>query len=196
MSNTGNPLVAAIKAADWNTLHSRLVPRAHWILKRWGWAPGRSHQPNAMEVKDLIHEALRRIYVGTQKPDYEPGSDPELAIAIAMSSIASQVAKKLRREVLQADPEPLDGGASGPASPSADDHAEDPRLAHLNEVIKGDDDLGLFVMAVDEYGPKREDIARGLGWLPDKVSVLRKKLRRRLLEANASAPPARQKEDS
>jgi hypothetical protein len=76
-------------------------------------------------------------------------------------------------------------------APNAEDglvgkSSSDPRLDSIEACISDDPDLASFYLAaVTEGCTKREDIAACLGWTSEKVSVIRKKLLRRLHEKGA-----------
>jgi len=90
-----------------------------------------------------------------------------------MTSVTTATAKKLRRAELAENVEILEP----PPVESGDSEV----LDAVRALVKGTGDAELeeyLILGIEECGPKREDIAAGLGWSPDKVSVVSKRLKR------------------
>lgn len=184
---------AAIREADWDSLVGPLLRYGIWRLRRW---PGR-HEERVERAKKLMTEAVSRVMLGRRRWKH-PGEIPVLRfIKGVMRSVANEW---LEEQHGPADDDPecdiaFDETAHSPGpSPKnerdADAPEDDPRLGEIERASAGDADLEAFVVAAMEAGPKREAIADALGWQPDKVSVQRKKLRRRLEPSPPRKPGA------
>jgi hypothetical protein len=164
-------LVKAIRNADMGELLPRLLPAAKTILRRRNWSGGEDYQPSAMEAHELVNETLIRIYEGDQKPEFD--GDLRKAIVIAMTSVTASTAKKLRKVTITGELEDLERPSDGSDGDGVVLEAVEALVAGA-----GDPELGDFLAGLEIFGPKREDIADGLKWKPDKVSVYLKKLKR------------------
>jgi DNA-directed RNA polymerase specialized sigma24 family protein len=183
VSNNNDAIVKAIREADSAALVPVLLDAARAILRRRNWAGGTDYQPSAMEARELVNETLTKIFEGDQSPEFD--GDVRGAIVLAMTSVATAAAKKLRRTKLTEDVESLEP----PPVESGDDEV----LDAVRALVAGTGDVELeeyLILGVEECGPKREDIAEGLGWSPDKVSVVSKRLKR-LIERNRLSIPRR-----
>lgn len=171
MSDQNDELVKAIRSADLRVLLPKLISAARAILRRRGWDGGADYQPSAMEAHELVNETLTKIFEGKQSPEFD--GDLRKAIVVAMASITTSTAKKLRKTKLTDNMDSL-------PSPSAED-GDDQVLYTVRALVKGTGDVEMeeyLILGIEECGPKREDIANGLGWPPDKVSVVSKRLKR------------------
>lgn len=171
MNDQNDVLEKAIRAADVTALLPTLLSAATAILRRRGWAGGSDYQPSAMEAQELVSETLIRIFEGEQSPEFD--GDVRKTIVLAMTSVTTATAKKLRRAELAENVEILEP----PPVESGDSEV----LDAVRALVKGTGDAELeeyLILGIEECGPKREDIAAGLGWSPDKVSVVSKRLKR------------------
>jgi hypothetical protein len=129
-----------------------------------------------MEAHELVNETLTRIFEGEQGPVFD--GDLTKALVLAMTSVTASTKKKLRRAVLTDDIESME------VCPA--EAGDDEVLEAVEDLVKSTGDAELeeyLILGVEDFGPKREDIARGLGWPPDKVSVVSKRLKRLILRS-------------
>lgn len=168
-----------------------LAAHARRYLRAAGWLGGADTQPRGFEVEELIAEAVKRVLSGER--NWHRDDPPNLVAFLSkvMWSICGHERAKLARE--RPDPEQV-AMAARAAEPDADGGYDHPLLAKLDQVIADDEDLQYFVMAAEDAGPKREDIAKALDWTPEKVSVIRKKLLRRLQRSTSPVATRRQDE--
>lgn len=163
-----------------------LAAHARRHLFAAGWLGGADMQPSGFEAQELISEAVQRVLSGRR--NWHRDDTPNLVgfLSNVMRSVCGHERDKRARE--RPDPEQVAMlKAAGPPAEGGYDH---PLLTRLDEAVGNDEDLQYFVMAVEDVGPRRDDIAAELDWAPDKVSVVRKKLRRRL---ERGKPPARKR---
>lgn len=179
--------------ADWDAILPRLVKCANRYLQAARWESGDFQQPSAMEVKELIHEAVKRTLEGRR--NWNRTDEPDLAAFLcnAMRSICGHARSPAARAELRADADPSeDPEASAPPTPEQEvSHRErsHPFLEGLAEETADDEDMQMYVAAVEVVGHRREDIAAELDWSVDKVSVVKKRIKRRLLKRNATTKP-------
>lgn len=168
-------LVNAIRQANMEELLPKLLVSAKSILRRRKWSGGKDYQPSAMEAQELVNETLTRIFVDQQRPQFD--GDLRKAIVIAMTSITASTAKKLRKVTLT-------GNVEENVQECAQSHEENDGDAEVLDAVQalvsssGDSELEEYLLGVEYYGPRRDDIADGLRWKPDKVSVVSKRLKR------------------
>lgn len=183
-------LATALRDADWDKILPQLVDYADKRLRRLGWAKGANTLPSAAEATQLVDEAIVRSLAGDRR--WNEDDPPELVAFLCgvIRSISSDEKKAVTKmgpmesfdsphiesELKHAVPTPEELVREGAWN--------DKRLGHLRAAIEGDEDLQLLYMAIVEEGcERRDEIAECLGWDPDKVSVLRKKLNRRLTQS-------------
>ena len=175
--NDNDALVKAIREAEMEELLPRLLGAAKSILRRRKWSGGEDYQPSAMEAQELVNETLVRMFDDKQRPRFD--GDLQMAIVEAMTSVTTSTAKKLRKVTLTGEVEEFE-----------QPHEEDKGDADVLEAVQalvassGDSELEDYLLGVQYYGPKRDAIAEGLKWKPEKVSVASKRLKR-LLERNS-----------
>jgi hypothetical protein len=175
--NDNDGLVKAIRSADMDVLLPQLLGAAQSILRRLCWAGGADYQPSAMETRELVNETLTRIFEDEQCPQFD--GDLRAAIVSAMTSVSTSTVKKLRRVNLKSEiesPQPTEESGDG----------DEAVLEAMGELVatSGDAELLDYFLGIEYYGPERASIARGLGWTPDKVSVVKKRLKRLLTKSN------------
>lgn len=182
-----------LNGADWSTVTPRLVRCAQHHLLSARWTSGQFGQPSAMDVTELIHEAVQRTLDGRRKWNRPDAPDLVAFLCNVMRSICGHARADAARAELRAEVDPGDDPEANPLRTPEDEVAYrervHPLLQGLAEETAGDEDMELFVAAVEIVGSRREDIAEELGWSPNKVSVVKKKIQRRLLKRN-SKPPA------
>lgn len=185
----------ALRDADLAAILPTLEVRANRLLAFAGWRPGRGTQPSRLEVQELISEAVKRVLAGNRK--WHRPDDGEITgyMCKVMESIAQDARRAACRQILEADPSIV--GDMLLLRERVDPDANDEPVLALATKAAGDDaEMKDFISAV-ECGPyKREEIADLLGWPVDKVSVVRKKLRRRMDKIAESADPRRWREPS
>jgi hypothetical protein len=174
-------LVKAIRQADMAVLLPKLLSAAESILRRRKWSGGTDFQPSAMEARELLNETLMRIFEDVQCPQFD--GDVRAALVNAMTSVGTSTSKNLRRVSLTGDIEELDTPPDQ-RERAADGDAEILKAVEDLVAKSADAELDDYFVAVQCYGPKREDIAAGLGWKPEKVSVVSKRLKRLLTRTN------------
>ena len=163
-----------------------LVRRARAYLSWYGWHGHRDRQAAALEVKELINKAVERVLEG--KRNWIAGHEGDVVhlLSRTMRSIVMDTKRAVdKRSVasgIEVDELPLaEIQCSGHGHCDASDaYEETPLTRRARAAASGDEDCGMFLLAVEEGHTKREDIAAALDWPPDRVSVVRKKLQRRM----------------
>jgi hypothetical protein len=177
-------LRAALDEACWEKVLPVLLAYAERRLRRLGWSEGRDHRPSALEVGELVTEAVKRAYGGER--NWNEDEPPELVAFLrgVIKSISSDIKKEWVRHPLDYLPE-IPESSLLTHSENETQTADDQRIRNIEDAIGDDPDLESFYLAVLDGQTKREDIAAYLQWTPEKVSVVRKKFNRRL---NSAAP--------
>ena len=168
----------AIKTVDWDALAPRLVARARRYLHWYGWLPTSGAQPSQLDVHEVLSEAVRRVLSGQRNWIKGHEGDIERVLCSTMRSVVMDEVKKVRRRGPLTDEADLHEHSGETTSKASDDDAPIVNLA--KEAAGDDEDCQLYLLAVDEGNTKREDIAAALEWTPEKVSVIAKKLQRRI----------------
>ena len=165
-------LIAALEAVDWEGILPQLVAYAERRLLRLGLREGRTHRPSATEVKELVNEAILRCLDGRRKWD----DAKSLELVPFLCGVIRSVAWEYKKDAARCDV--IDDEMSAPTN---DAEINDPRVGIIEELTKEDSDIEevYLVIAVDGI-TRRDEIAHRLGWNPDKVSVVRKKIQRRV----------------
>lgn len=166
---------AAVRLADWSdpTLLAELLRYGIWRLRS---LPGR--EARQQRAKELMSEALTRIMEGRRV--WRQAGEVPLAAFVkgVMRSIANEW---LEEHFSPADEDFVACLDADEVPPDVEDETTpDPRLGGIEAAVAGDADLESYYLAVLDGPLKREQLAASLGWSTEKVSVVRKKLRRRL----------------
>jgi DNA-directed RNA polymerase specialized sigma24 family protein len=178
-----------LNRVDWSAMTPRLVRCAQRHLLSARWTSDGFGQPNGMEVQELIHEAVQRTLEKRRKWNRADMPDLVAFLCNVMRSICGHARADAARAELRANVDPGEDPEMTPPPTPEDEvmHREraHPLLQGLAEETAGDEDMELFVAAVEFAGSRREDIAEELGWSSDKVSVVKKKIQRRLMKRNS-----------
>lgn len=174
--------VAAVRAADWESILPNLLAYAAWLLRPLGST--KSTEGLGAAAEDLVHDAVMRVLRGSRR--YHGSGPPNLEYLLrgAMKSIASDRKKQAgkRSQVAEFDDEEVAASHVVDECERIEEaHGfEDERLKHIEEVIAQDDEFMELYLAIDKDHLKRSEIAAATGWSPDKVSVVMKRLKRAL----------------
>ncbi|MDX2086351.1 MAG: ECF-type sigma factor [Kofleriaceae bacterium] len=177
---------AALREADWDVLTPRLVASARW---RYIVATGRC--PHGSAAEELVQEAIVRVLDGRRS--WHRDDPPELwrFLSGVMRSIVDEIFKKRRRETQRRDDQDIDGiEVPSVASVLFDPRLDlEPRLDLIEEAIGDDEELQTLYLAILECPGKREDIAAYLEMPVSNVSVLTKKMQRRVIQLAKTKTP-------
>jgi len=177
---------AALRGADWEAILPRLLAYANRRIRRVGWYRGVREEASAMSAEELVHTAIDRCLDGSRTWNGDGPLDLERFLCGVIKSLCWNAKKGALRHPTNA----LEDSDEASRAPSAEEQlatAEDERaVLHAIEACTVDDaDLTSFYLAVLDGNTKRDEIARVLGWTPERVSVARRKLNRRLTVAYA-----------
>lgn len=162
----------------------RLAIYAAGRLRRVGWASGHDHEPSAMSIEELLQTSLDRCLDGSRTWNEDDPPELEAFLRGVIKSVASTERKKWVGTKTSAvedvgafarDPRPL------PDAAVEEEEARAMLAEELGGIVAGDEELGLFLLAVQEGHVRRADIADALGWTPDRVTTARLKLQRALI---------------
>ncbi len=184
MTDSLRNLRAELQRADWKALLPRLAKYAAGRLRRLGWARGHDHEPSAMSIEELLNTSLERCLDGSRTWNDDDPPELEVFLRWVIKSVAYSERKKWLGKKTSAledagsfDPDP------GPLPDAAleEEETREALAKDLEEIIAGDEDLGMLVLAVQDGHLRRSDIAEALGWTPDRVTAARLKLQRALI---------------
>ncbi len=177
----------AIRSFGWDTAQvDLLVRRGRAYLSWYGWHGRGDGQAAALEVKELINKAVERVLEG--KRNWISGHEGDVVhlLSRTMRSIVMDTKRAVDRhpvtpgiELEELSPAEVSREAGGGCDGSDGDE-ETPLTRRATAAAGDDDDCGMLLLAVEEGHTKREDIAVALDWTPERVSVVRKKLQRRM----------------
>lgn len=167
---------AALRTADWKAIGPRLVSYTRW---RYVVATGRV--PTANAVEEVIDEAVLRVLDGRRQWHRDDAPDLVAFLCGVIHSLVHEFVTKKGRDARRVDGRDPEELMSPQARPDTRTSYADTRLEFIEEAIGDDGELGELYLGILESSGKREDVAQCLGWEVDRVSVLTKKLKRRLL---------------
>jgi hypothetical protein len=177
---------AALRAADWDVLTPKLLACARW---RYIVATGRC--PSGSAAEELVQEAIVRVLDGRRS--WHRDDTPELwrFLSGVMRSIVDEIVKKKRRETQRRDDKEVDDVEARSVQNVLLDPRLDaePRLDLLEEAIGDAEELQNLYLGILECSGKRDDVATYLEWPVSKVSVLTKKLQRRVIQLAKTRTP-------
>ena len=183
------PLRVALREADWEVLLPRLVAYASACLRRAGWASGRDFEPSKMSVEHVVNQAIEHCLDGSRTWDPSNVDFPGFLRGVIRSLVSAERKQYVKRRTFAASDDRIAEAMDLADSPEDDAVTEEARIGLLADVAacaRGDADLEALCAAILDGHVKREELVEALGWTPERVSVARKKLQRRLVRRGVS----------
>ena len=178
-----------LHAADWEQLFPDLVSYASWRAADLPFTKGGGELPQGHEPKDLVREAVTRVFEGRRV--WDPTRDPDLldylrgVVSSLVSNLVTSADHVHRTPEVDGEAVDLDALKAARPSPlalSASAQCEE----ELRELVEGAtaDDPGLATVAMGlEDGMRAAEIASEFSMEVGDVYGLTQKLRRRLLSS-------------
>lgn len=179
-------LRAALAEADWEGLLPGLVAYASACLRRAGWANGRDFEPSKMSVEHVVNQAIEHCLDGSRTWDPSNVDLPGFLRGVIRSLVSAERKSYVKRrtfaasDYLESSNLALEVTAS-PEDEALDEESRGSLFADVEACAQGDADLEALLAAILDGNTKREQLVEALGWTPERVSVARKKLQRRLV---------------
>jgi hypothetical protein len=172
----------ALARASWDRLLPQLLRGACHYLRALGWAEGHDHRPAVLEGRELLNTAVEGFLSGHRAWPLPPGASEDSLVRVlskAMFNVAMGRRKLAAVTRRAAGGDALDQQMD--ESPTASQRfSEQALLERLRETFAADAEALTLLDTFAEGFTKREDIAEELGWAPDQVSLVRRRMRRRL----------------
>jgi len=197
-----------LEAADWSDIIIKLTHFAHWRAYRYKWKIGNPDQlPAGMTPRDIALTAISKIYTGTRA--WDPDKYPDLlahlkwivksdmnhlytSMGHLMSGRINESEDQDSAEVTYNDviPDPP-MSLSEPAPTPEEQLLAKERIEHeakvkeeLFALVKGDEDLELLLLCIEDGIDKSELIAKEMSCDVTKVYMLKRKLLRKASAIN------------
>jgi len=201
-------ILKRLEATDWNDLIIKLTHYAYWRARRYKWKTGNPDQlPGGLTPKDIALRAISKVWVGTRA--WDPDKYPDLLAHLKwivksdtnhlFASMGHTTGCRINESDDKADseltyneaiPDPSSHFGESAPTPEEDllakenaEHEEKVKQA-LFELIKGDNDLELLLLCIDDGIDKPELIAEEMGCDVAKVYILKRKLLRKATAIN------------
>jgi DNA-directed RNA polymerase specialized sigma24 family protein len=171
-------LAEALRSPELRAALPRLLVLAMRRRRHKAWTAGRDPVTDAADAEDLLQDAFLRC-LETPPPDRE-GMTWEEILGRIMRNLASHSRKRaaLRPDVVYLEEHTKELAA--PSSRRAEVLGARRLLAAIREELQEEPELGALLGAIEAGIDKREDKAAALGCTPERVSLLRLKMNRRL----------------
>lgn len=182
-----DPLRLALREADWEALLPGLVAYASACLRRAGWANGRDFEPSKMSVEHVVNQAIEHCLDGSRVWDPTNVDLPGFLRGVIRSLVSAERKRYVKRrtfaasDLLENANIAMEVTTASPEDEAVDEEARGALVADVEACARGDADLEALLAAILDGNTKREQLVEALGWTPERVSVARKKLQRRLV---------------
>lgn len=173
------PLAEALRSPELLASLPRLVAFAARRLHGAGWISGCADVPGPSEAEDVVQEAFARCLGGEWT--WPAGVSLEhLLFGVVRNLVSRRCRRAAGRKVTW-----LEDQGEVCAPPSRRDEALGARrlLAVVEHELEGDPDIGALLAVIADGATKPADIAAALGWTPERASVVRRRMHRRLAAA-------------
>ncbi len=189
-----------LEAADWEEIILRLTRYAMWRSRRYTWQSGDSSiLPGGKTPEDIACDAIHKVWQGTRT--WDPEKYPNLLTHLMwivnsdLEHLYSSMEHKIVRRVQKpGDEQTITNINDDPMTTQVFVEIQNPeeelisreqqiveqRVKNaLYKLVKGEDDLEMLLLCIEEGIDKPEVIAVQMGWEVSKVNNLKKKLLRR-----------------
>ncbi len=169
-------LAQALRSGELVAALPRLVAFA---AKRLGAAGACAEGPSGDEAEDVVQEAVVRCLEGGRS--WPEGVSLEQFLLGVVRSVASRWRRRAERRLvvwLEDQGEPR-----APSSRRHEALAAGQLLAAVEDALDGDPELRVLLAVLAGGDTKPADVAAALGWTPERASVVRRRMQRRLAAA-------------
>lgn len=178
-----------LRAADWEQLFPDLVTYASWRAAGLPFTKGGGELPQGYEPKDLVREAVTRVFEGRRV--WDPSRDPDLldylkgvvkSLASNLVTSADHVHRTAELDGEAVDLDTFEGIRPSPMDLAASAQCEEELRQLVEEATADDPGLATVAMGLED-GMRAAEIAAEFSMEVGDVYGLTQKLRRRLLSS-------------
>jgi DNA-directed RNA polymerase specialized sigma24 family protein len=169
--------------ADWERLLIPVFAYAHNLLKIRAWRNGGNHLPNGWDARDVVSEAISRVFGRERKwdPDRVDLRGLLLGTVRSLVSHCDSLEEPYQEQALAELADKNGDNSRDPLALLTENEVSDERLRTVLDAVKDDETLKEVLRAIIVAGPKPSDIAAYLTMPTAQVYNLIKRLGRRVL---------------
>lgn len=169
--------------ADWERLLIPVFAYARNLLKIRAWRNGGNHLPNGWDARDLVNEAISRVFGRERKwdPDRVDLRGLLLGTVRSLVSHCDSLEEPCQEQALAELAVKNGDNSQDPLALLTENEVSDERLRRVLDAVKDDETLKEILRAIVVAGPKPSDIAEHLMMPTAQVYNLIKRLGRRVL---------------
>lgn len=185
-----------LEAADWEDIVLRLTDYARWRALRYAWRSGTPDLlPEGKTPADVASEAIEKVWQGVR--NWDPDKYPNLLTHLKwivksdIDHLFSSKEHQSTQRMMEWNGGQVRADSSGTGLQSARVRTPEEELIRKEEesfeekvkdalyvLVKGNEDLEMVLLCIEEGMDKPAAIATEMGWDVSKVNNLKKRLRR------------------